>query len=90
MWNNTFECHVNSIGVNCKDLVNKGYRSTIAAWLADEFETTYPRSYATVVDNAECIKETITSAYWYVKNIHSAPIFTGIIGIVASTFYFIY
>jgi hypothetical protein len=90
MWNNTFACHVESNGLNCVDIGDRGYRTLIAEWIVDEFETGDPENYAFVADNAECIKDTINAAYWYVKNIHSAPIFTGVVGMIVSAFYFIY
>jgi hypothetical protein len=90
MWSeNNFTCHVNSNHIYCKDVIDKGFRRSMAAWIVDEFETILPESYSLIANNAQCIRETATAAYWHAKNLYSATIF-GVLGMIISAFYFIY
>lgn len=66
MWKNTFNCHIESNKVNCKDVKEQGYRTTMAEFRRDEMQTLTPESYPRVANNAECTRDIINVEYWNV------------------------
>uniref|UniRef100_A0A7S3J7M0 Uncharacterized protein n=1 Tax=Euplotes harpa TaxID=151035 RepID=A0A7S3J7M0_9SPIT len=68
MWNNTFNCHIETNQLYCKDVHDKGYRSLMADWLKDIIETANEDSYALYANNDECMRKIVNRGYWQVRS----------------------
>lgn len=84
MWNNTFNCHIETSHLFCKDVTERGFKQLMAHWLKDIWETSSEDSFALVANNPKCSRQIINRAYWeIVAATGSAYLNTGVRGLLA-------
>lgn len=90
MWNNTFNCHVETTKIYCKDVKTQGYRKLFADWLKDDLETESESSYALYANNADCTHDIINAGYWAIRREADSAILTTMSSIVVFMFVMLY
>jgi hypothetical protein len=83
MWEQEFNCHVNSHGLYCKDLRERSFERIMRNWLIDEFETAFPQSFAQVAQNPQCIRDSVNAAYWHLRNNNAMTTSLTIVAVVS-------